>query len=422
MNILSRAFTVLEFVEKTSGTKAKAEYLRKQISYDPDVHDVIKEYLQAAFDPFVTFGITVTPGKGQPITEDTPDFDDGSAVWDDIKQLLSGLSERKITGGEAKAHADLLIDTSTPLQAKWIARLINKNPLLGLAEKGVLKIFPGLFEPFECQLAQEWDGETVPDWAAVEPKYDGLRALFFFQPDGKAFVVSRNGKPLYNVNHIVEELKPLFSTQDGWVLDGELFNTDWASSVSAARSEETGDTTSRYKVFDCIPLEDFKAKECKLILGVRQTCLAGINALCAFTQFKPGTLVKTPEQVLEATKGFVAEGYEGGVLKDLDAQYQFKRSVSWSKIKFFNSADLPITGFQEGEAGSKHEGRLGALFVEDGTVAKSKVGSGFTDAQRTEIWANRENLLGKTIEVKYQSLTPDSCLLFPVFLRFRDDK
>jgi DNA ligase-1 len=53
------------------------------------------------------------------------------------------------------------------------------------------------------------------------------------------------------------------------------------------------------------------------------------------------------------------------------------------------------------------------------------VGSGFSDAQRIEIWRNQEKYLGKTITVKYFEESEDAygnpSLRFPIFKGFREN-
>ena len=53
----------------------------------------------------------------------------------------------------------------------------------------------------------------------IQPKLDGVRCII--RKDG-AF--SRNGKSFKNVEHILEELKPLFDYAPELILDGELYN------------------------------------------------------------------------------------------------------------------------------------------------------------------------------------------------------
>ena len=53
---------------------------------------------------------------------------------------------------------------------------------------------------------------------------------------------------------------------------------------------------------------------------------------------------------------------------------------------------------------------------------KVRCGSGFGDEQRAEVWADKDKFLGMTAEVRYQEVTPDGSLRFPVFSCWRLDK
>ena len=84
--------------------------------------------------------------------------------------------------------------------------------------------------------------------------------------------------------------------------------------------------------------------------------------------------------------------------------------------------DLRVVDVVEGDGRLK--GTLGALVVEfkGNTV---NVGSGYSDRQRTEIWNNREDIIGRIIEVKYKEITKDKntgleSLQFPVFVQIRE--
>jgi ATP-dependent DNA ligase len=76
-------------------------------------------------------------------------------------------------------------------------------------------------------------------------------------------------------------------------------------------------------------------------------------------------------------------------------------------------------------------GTLGKIEIE-GTLEengeekkiKCEVGTGFSDYTRKTMWKDYGNgkLVGKVVEVKYQSTTEDGCLRFPVFSKMRPDK
>ena len=107
------------------------------------------------------------------------------------------------------------------------------------------------------------------------------------------------------------------------------------------------------------------------------------------------------------------------MVKTIDAPYRFGRSYDVMKVKEFHDVDLPIIGLEEGTG--RHAGRLGAVKIEFNGVAV-KVGSGFSDEEREQVWNDQESFVGRIIEVRYQEVTPDGSLRFPTFVCFRNDR
>jgi len=120
----------------------------------------------------------------------------------------------------------------------------------------------------------------------------------------------------------------------------------------------------------------------------------------------------------------IAGGYEGIMIKDLDAPYECKRSASWLKLKPFIEVSLEVVDVEEGTG--KNKGRLGALVCEgndDGTDIAVNVGSGLSDSMRDSIWANRNSTIGRICEVRADAITQNKdgtySLRFPRFKTFR---
>ena len=120
----------------------------------------------------------------------------------------------------------------------------------------------------------------------------------------------------------------------------------------------------------------------------------------------------------------VAEGYEGIMIKDVDAPYECKRSSFWMKWKPTITVDLEIVGFEQGTG--RNADRLGAIICEgedDGRRIHVNVGSGLSDSDRDQYWAARDSLLGRIVEVQADAVTQNQdgsySLRFPRFVRFR---
>ena len=116
---------------------------------------------------------------------------------------------------------------------------------------------------------------------------------------------------------------------------------------------------------------------------------------------------------------FVEQGYEGAMVKFLDAPYKFGRGYEVMKLKSFHDVDLIIEALEEGTG--KHSGKLGAIVV-DFNAVKVRVGSGFSDDLREKMWNDQGNFVGRIAEVRYQEVTPDGSLRFPTFVCFRNDR
>ena len=115
------------------------------------------------------------------------------------------------------------------------------------------------------------------------------------------------------------------------------------------------------------------------------------------------------------------------MIKDVDAKYETKRSVSWLKQKPFIEVSLTVMAVEEGTG--RNLDKLGALVCEgedDGKTIKVNVGSGFTDSDRDEYWTGKEMVLGQVVEVRADAVTQNQdgtySLRFPRFLRFRGFK
>lgn len=404
--------TLMDDIERT-GSRLEKERL---LSRETDTR-----FLRWALDPMVTFGVTADKTV-EDHYRDVVSRSPGSVTgwWDAFDSLLGQLSRRELTGNKASgAVGQLLMSAPDPDTVTWACRVINGDLRCGVQLTTVNKVFPGLIEPFGVMLAREFDPERhdVGGWIA-QPKLDGLRMLVV---EGRA--LSRGGRDIETVGHILEEL----SGFDGFVFDGEVMGVDDfdASSGRTRRKGSGPDTSLTYHVFDVVHLDQWKAKGTdplseRTLLLERLFHLGGHRHVRVVPSTRLPLDVSLSDLSDNVRDRFVAQGYEGAMLKDPDAPYAFTRSDRLLKFKPFRDADLRVVGFQEGRG--RHRGRLGALLCEDEDGVQTRVGSGFGDLERDAIWQDQELFLGRTVQVKYQNTTEKGALRFPTFDRWRDDK
>lgn len=196
-------------------------------------------------------------------------------------------------------------------------------------------------------------------------KLDGVRTLI--TDEG---VFSRNGKKLPGLKYYFDQ---------GIRGDFEFFAGSFDKSISIARTDAYQELPREY-LYSLDPLD-------------------GRLSLNQYMYPTPETVAKLLDRVVEA-------GHEGLVLRS---------GQEWYKVKKEDTYDVPITDVLEGT--NKNTGKLGAL-----ETSMGKVGTGFTDALRQELWNKRSEIIGKMIEVRCMELTSDGKFRHPSFVRFREDK
>lgn len=270
-----------------------------------------------------------------------------------------------------------------------------------------------------CMLASTFKSDLVVYPAYADPKLDGVRCIATVKRK-QVVLMSRNEKQFLNYKHIEDELMSLpHGVYDGEITCGHF--QELQTTVHRKNDIELS-KSAKFTIFDT--QDEFASQH------VRTSSLYALHAEVIKTlesvQFNYGRVVDNENDLTAFYECCLRDGFEGVMVKNLHARYEFKRSKNWLKLKPTHTVDMRVIEAIEGRG--KYVGNLGALRCE-GFSSKSsfpcevKVGSGFTDEQRTDLWSKRKQLLGKVIEIKYQEQTlEDSSLRFPVFLKFRPDK
>ena len=403
-------------------------------------------FLKACYNPYVTFGVKQIP--------DTVGITSAENPWGEFNELLIQLSQRKLTGHAARdAIQEMAERFDSEEWNTFCAPVLRRDMRAGISDKTINKICKGTdyeIPIFGCQLATNSEGRPeMKGTKRLEPKLDGVRVLMFVIPsdfsDVTTVCYSRNGKVFDNFGHIEEQVRDNWikiarghqnALINGFVLDGEVIgNTFQELMRQARRKTDVQADDSVFNVFDIIPLSDFREGHWNAQLHKRINILEHIRHVVDTmpnVELLPHIMVDLDtaagkDQLERYAKDNVNAGFEGIMIKELEAPYICKRSTDWMKWKPTLTVDLEVVGVEEGTG--RNLGRLGALVchgVDDGKEITVNVGSGFSDTDRDDYWTNRNLVIGRTAEVLCDVITQNQdgtySLRFPRFVRFRDDK
>ena len=418
-----------DFVDEmvvSASRKHKQDVLTK---YKDD--EVIKRYLKIAYDPYVVFGISTKKlsKMARPI-----DWFHAATVF----ELFDYLTNHNTGTLEDIAACQEMLFCAAELDPTLeclLSDLICKDLSIGCDAKTINSVIPGLIPTFNVMLAEKFfdKPERVEGHEfALTTKIDGGR-IIAIKENGSVSFFTRAGQKYEGLVDLENELKEILD--DNFVLDGEITLLDPKGLSSKEQYKETMKITRKdgekhgvkMLVFDYMPVANFKMQSCPVAYSSRRAHLSTMFDLCALKYFELLPLLYVGSDVSVIPKCLdeaIADGQEGIMINICDAPYEFKRTWNLLKVKKMNTMDLQIIGFEEGTG--RLAGTLGAILVRYKNGNTVKVGSGFTDWLRSEIWNNQGKYLDQIVEIKYFEETTNQdggeSLRFPIFNDFRPDK
>lgn len=415
-------------ITQNNSRKYKQEILRK---YKDD--EVIKSYLQIAFNPYIVYGIS-TKKLNTEVRSIASYIPRTSTVF----ELFDYLAEHN-TGTFAEI---LECQNALNAVAAWdrdgsnlLASLICKDLSIGCDAKTINKEIPGLIPTFNVQLANKYfdkpeyvEGKTF----ALTTKIDGGR-IIALKENGKVSFYTRAGQKYEGLVDLEQEMAE--KLPDGLCLDGEITLLEnegvpskeaykQAMKITRSDGEKHG---LKMIVFDAMLAEEFRNQRCDRVWEERRRALDMIFGPRDLKYFELLPVLYQGEDtsmILKYLDAAIADEQEGVMINLTLAPYEFKRTNYLLKVKKMSTLDLEIVGFEEGTG--RLTGTLGAILVryKNGNIVK--VGSGFSDSLRTEIWGSRDEWLGNICEIQYFEETTNAdggeSLRFPVFKDYRPDK
>ncbi len=411
-------YEIITALQNTQGSNAKKAILEANKE-----NEYLRDYLKAVYDPSLNYFITE---KTYP---EVVGYSDGhNFTVNHMGEFIYQLSDRNKTGNAAKDWLKSVLRYFNNDQQYLIKLMLLKDIKAGISVSIINKIWPNLIysqKYMRCSLPKDVKLSLWPWEKGVysQVKMDGMYAAV-----SNKQVITRNGS-VFPLDVLPEGFKEeMLMIPEGIELNGELIVKHNGEILS--RKEGNGllnsllqgtslpDNYSLYYVA-------WDWQDDKTVYNMRLSILDDLLGDSEYFSVVECRKVYSYEEAVQHFQEMLAQGQEGTVLKHPDGIWKDGTSKHQVKFKIEVDIDLLCTGMIEGTG--KYKGMLGALQLES-SCGKVKVdcGTGFTDAQRKNLWENAYPV-GKIIEIKANDLLDrvgsDTLSLFlPVFKSVRLDK
>lgn len=271
-----------------------------------------------------------------------------------------------------------------------------------------------IIEPMLAQTYKSW----IMSWGHVlsQPKLDGMRCIAT-----KNGLFSRGGKPIVSVPHIMKALAPLFAFSPNLVLDGELYNhalrDDFNELISIARQmKPTADDIDKaaqsieYHVYDAIIDGSFYFRHTYL-----KSTIGNLNT--DKIKLVRTVAIESETHLDEEYAKLLQQGYEGQMIR-LDAPYEQKRSKSLLKRKEFIDEEFEVLEILEGIGNWSGYAKSVRCKTKEGVIFNA----GIKGTQKFTRELLHRKPAPKTVTVRYQNVTPDGSLRFPIAVAFYENE
>ena len=351
-------------------------------------------------------------------------------------ELLDDLSNRVITGHNAIiAIQQFMHKHFNQKQEELILAILDKDLKCGLQVSTINKVIPNLIKTYDVCLANKFDAKKhilTNDWV-IERKLDGVRCNVI-NKDGVIKCYSRQGKEITTLGKLITELEGRMPNNT--VFDGEICLVDdkglesFQGIMKEIKRKNHTIENPLLLCFDMLTLDEFEAKKGTIKYTDRMDRLKKwyVNQdWCTRNKVAQHMSIVNYEiysqKALEEWNKRVKEWNWEGLMFRKDVGYEGKRTNNLLKYKMFQDAEYKVLAVEEGDAQELIDGVMHKIKCVGNLVIEHKgnkvgVGTGLSLEQRKRWYEHPEEIVGKTITVKYFSEVQDQngnySLRFPV--------
>jgi len=290
-------------------------------------------------------------------------------------------------------------------ESKW-KKKYNKN--YNIEKPNIDNYIPKILLPM---LAKDPKKGKIKFPCYIQPKLNGICNLAEIK-NNKVIHHSRGGQVFEFIDHFDDMIKEINCHVP---LHGEIYVHRLSLQKIGSYVKELKEDRDilEFWIYD---IADPKMKFKERIEWIENNiCKYGDNSHIKYT---PTLIVENYDEVNKMHDHYVALGFEGAMLKNMDGYYMYQyNSNDIEKVKSFQDAEFKIIGGKEGS------GLDQGCIIFRCTTSNGKefdVRPRGTVEERKEIFNNLDSYIGKDLTVKFAEYTEDDCPSQPVGLNIRD--
>ena len=436
---------MLNELNQTNSTNEKKEILTK---YKNNIE--INKILYYTLNPFYKYGVTI---------ENINKYWDIKGIWSnytDLFTLLDDLRNRNITWHSAIESILLFLKNSdiTNEEKEILEIIINKDLNVNVWVSIINKIFldnnwKWIIPQFKVSLAtkiedvlKRWEEylDFENNYYVGSRKLDWVRTIAIFNNDWTDIkFYSREWNEFLTLDIIKQQFLNLVNTNKdliNYVFDGEMciidenWLEDFKKIVWDIKKKDFIIENPKYLLFDMIKKDDFLNKLSKENFNDRYTRLLWLEIENRVNNIEvlehiPLTL-KAFNKMLDLAR---SNKWEGLILRNWNAIYEWKRTKKMIKVKDFKDAEFEVLNTINWTMPILVDWNM----IEKEVMASVEINykwnivnvwSGFSHDERLEFYNNPQKIIWKNITVKFFEETQDKdwnfSLRFPTFHWIRD--
>lgn len=279
------------------------------------------------------------------------------------------------------------------------------------------------FAPMLAQSFKSYPKQVLGLQGFIQPKLDGYRCTA-----SAGGLISRQGKPWF-LPHIFEAMTEFFGEDNDLIFDGELYNhalRDDFNTLGSLIKKGNRTSAEEERVRSMIQYHIYDLPSVPGGFSVR---IGELHTVFGYSKGLDDPLYDGPLRLVETrpihTEGemnahyadFMAQGYEGAMIRPGNVKYEGgKRSKSLLKLKDFVDGEFELVNVEEGTGNWAGYAKTATIRLADGREQSS----GMRGSQEFLKQLLREWRKYTQVTVRYQNLTPDGFLRFPIIVDWHE--